>query len=827
MLSASLAWKLFWRDWKSGELRVLIFALWVAIGGLTAVTLLVDRIDRGMTKEAAQVLGADRIVSGPRPIKPEIKAYALSQGLTVSDLLWFSSVAVAGSEFELATVRAVDDAFPLAGDLAIADKPFTEGTATQGAPKSGEVWLSSRLLALLKIEVGGSLQIGVSQFKVAGVITQEPGGSSFFNFSPTILMNLADVPATKIVQPGSRLNYRLAISGDENSLQNFDQWVKDQLDNSERLIGAASGAPQIGSALGKAKNYLNLSGILGLILGGIAIAIAANRYATRHFDHSALLRCMGLRKNQVVITFCLVLLLAGLLGSLLGGITGYFINELLIQSLSDLLPEQVPPPRVASFLINLATGLTVLLGFALPALIRIRSVQPMRILRLDLTPMSMSGWVTVVIAIVTLAVILYWYANNWTLVLSVILGGCVLVAVCLGCSLVLLSLAKRLAQKRSISMRFGIEHLRRHKGASLIQITAFGLTLTLIATIFLMRNELIADWQAQLPEEAPNHFMVNIRPEEVAALNEQFEQLSIKASHVFPMVRGRVVALNEQDPKDYLGENSRGHNSLRRELNLTWASEFPEANTLLSGEWQMAPAENPVISIEQEMAERLNLTLGDSMTFNIAGDEITATIESIRKVEWDSFQPNFYVIFNDQALQKFPSTYITSFYLSPDRKLVLNDLVQAFPTVSIIELDLILSEVRKVLDKASLAVEVVLIFVVLAGLAVLFATTRATLDEKLYESALLKTLGANRAFVRKTTLVEYWLLGLLAGILAAIASEGLAFVLYEYVFKMTPQWHWWLWLGAPLAGMLLVVPAGGLGNRKVFSLPPITLLNEH
>ncbi|NVK89624.1 MAG: ABC transporter permease [Gammaproteobacteria bacterium] len=827
MLSLSLAWKLFWRDWKSGELRVLVFALWIAIGGLTAVTVLVDRVDRGMTKEASQVLGADRVVSGPRPIKPEIITEAESLGLTTSNLLWFSSVAVAGSEFELATIRAVDQRFPLAGELAIAAEPFAEGKPTVGAPNSGEVWLSSRLLGLLKIKVGDVLQIGVKEFTVAGVITLEPGGTSFFNFSPTIIMNREDVAATEIVQPGSRLNYRLALSGSESALLAFDEWVKSELDTSERIIGAASGAPQLGSALGKAKNYLNLSGVLGLILGGIAIAIAANRYATRHFDHSALLRCMGLAKNQVVFIFCWVLLLAGLFGNLLGGVTGYLINELLVRSLSDLLPEQVPDPRLYIFLINFATGLTVLLGFALPALIRIRSVQPMRILRRDLTPMSLSGWLTLAIALTTLSIILYWYANSWTLVAALVVGGGLLVAVCLACSLGLLILAKRLVQGRTIALRFGIEHLRRHQGASLIQISAFGLALTLIATIVLMRNELIADWRAQLPEQAPNHFMVNILPQEVAPLNDKFAQLDIAASEVFPMVRGRVVKLQGQDPKQYLGENSRGHNSLRRDLNLTWSSEFPESNTLIEGEWLMQASAEPVISIEQEMAQRLGLSIGDSMTFNIAGDEITATINSIRKIEWDSFQPNFYVIFNPGALDKFPATYITSFYLAPENKRLLNQFVEQFPTVSVIELDLILNEVRKVLDKASLAVEVVLVFVVLAGLAVLFATTRATLDEKLYESALLKTLGANRAFVRKTTLVEYWLLGLLSGLLAAIASEGLAFVLYQYVFKMTPHWHWWLWVGAPLAAILLVVPAGSLGNRQVFSRPPMALLNEH
>ncbi len=826
MLNWRLAWKLFWRDWKSGELKILMFALWIAVGGLTAVTLLVDRIDRGMTKEAAQVLGADRIVSSPRPIDEEFVEQARSLELQTSNLLWFSSVIIAGDEFHLATVKAVDSAFPLAGTLALADKPFVEGTETRGAPEQGEVWLSPRLLHLLKVNVGDSIQLGVANFNVAKVIIIEPGGSSFFNFSPSLIMNIQDVPKTEVVQPGSRLNYRLAVSGAESDLKAYDEWLEPKLDTTQRFLGADSGAPQLGSALGRAKNYLNLSGVLGLILGGIAIAIAANRYATRHFDHSALLRCLGLKKDQVLWIFCLVLLLAGTSGALLGSITGFLVNEGLVLALSDLLPEKLPSPRLVTFAVSYVTGITVLLGFALPALLRIRMVQPMRILRRDLEPASFSSWFTIALAIFSLGCILYWYAQNLKLVLAVIIGGGALTLIALVVANGLLNVARRLVKGRGIAFKFGIEHLQRHKQASLIQISAFGLTLTLILTIVLMRNELIEDWKAQLPDNAPNHFMVNIQPENVDALNQMFKEQSVVATDVFPMVRGRVVALKGQEPLEILPEKSKRHNTLRRDLNLTWAKEFPDANTLMQGQWIMEAGETPVISIERKMAEELTLELGDTMTFNIGGDEITATIESIREVQWDSFQPNFYVIFNPGALDNMPATYITSFYLPSEQKLFLNDVLARFPTVSVIELDLILNEVRQVLDKASLAVEVVLVFVILAGLAVLFATTRATLDEKLYESAVLKTLGANRQFVRKTTLVEYWVLGLLAGVLAAMAAEGLAWVLYSQIFKMEPVWHGWLWITAPLAGLLMVVPAGLIGNRQVLSLPPVAILRR-
>lgn len=824
MLSWSLAWKLFVRDWKSGELRVLFFSLWTAIGCLTSVTLLVDRVDRGMTKEAAQVLGADRVISSPKKLEPLFVEKAKQLGLRTSETLRFSSVVVAGDEFHLATVKATDAFFPLAGTMEIGDKPFEPGQKTVGAPKQGEVWVSPRLQQLLKVRLEDEIQVGVARFKLTGLVILEPGGSGFFDFSPTIFMSLEDVEKTEIVQPGSRLRYLLDLAGDEKALTAYSVWAKQRLNKTQRLFGAEEGAPQLGSALGRAKSYLNLSGILGLLLGGIAIAIAANRYAIRHFDHSALLRCMGMKKNQVVRVFTLVLLFAGIAGSLSGIITGIIVNELLVKALAELLPENVPPIQIHTLFVSFLMGLTVLLGFALPALLRIRSVVPMRVLRRDLEPMSLSHWTTIAVAVLCLSAVVYWYAQDLTLVVAMILGGGLLVAISLIVALMLLKLARAIASNHSVAMKFGVEHLQRHKSASLIQISAFGLTLTLIFTVLLIRNEIIADWQAQLPEKAPNHFMINILPEEVAPLNALFDRNQVKAADIYPMVRGRITAFNGKEPSSFLAEEAQNHNSLRRDLNLTWANELPESNKLLSGEWNMQAADAPVISLEKEMANALGLKLGDTMTFNIGGDEITAPISSIRSVQWDSFQPNFYVIFNDGALKDLPSTYITSFFLEPGRKFFLNEIVRQFPTVSVIELDLILNEVRKVLEKATLAVEVVLVFIVFAGIAVLLATTIASLDEKTYESAVLKTLGANKAFVRRATLVEYWVLGLLAGAMAATASEGLAFLLYEYVFKMAPEWHIWIWLAAPIAGLLMVVPAGMLGNRKVLSQPPAAVL---
>ncbi len=825
MLSFNLALKLFMRDFKSGELRVLMFALWVAVAGLITVTLLVDRVERGMTKEASQVLGANRVMYSPQAIDAEIAEEAQLQGLQTSESLWFSSVILANDQFQLTTVKAVDHKFPLAGELKIAQALFEAGEVIQGKPQSGNVWLSPRLFNLLNIKLGDSVQIGAQTFIASGVIAKEPGGSSFFNFAPSVMMSVDDVAATQVIQPGSRLDYRLALTGSESSLESFDSWIKTQLNKSQRYLRAESGAPQLGNALSRAKKYLNLSGVLALLLGGIAIAIAANRYSLRHFDHCALLRCMGLKKDQVLFVFVWILLLVGTVGTSLGALTGWAVNEGLMLALKELLPEQVPPVRIETFVLGMAAGFIVLIGFALPSLIRIRSVQPMRILRKDLEPFSLAMWASILMAIFALSVVISLYSPSITIVAIMIVGGGFVAAISLVASLFLLKLISRLSQNRSMAFRFGVEHLKRHRAATLIQVSAFGLTLTLLLIILLVRNELIQDWKQQLPQDAPNHFLVNIQPEKVDALNQLFTANNLVSQGIFPMVRGRVVELNGEKVTE-LYKDKELHNSLRRELNLTWMEAFPEANELLEGQWLSENPQKIEISIEEEMAKRLELVLGSTMTFRIGADELTAEVTSIRKVKWDSFQPNFYVIFNKSALENMPATFISSFYLAPEQKMFLNDLVKLFPTVSVIELDLILAEVRRVIEKASLAVEVVLIFVMLSGIAVLLATTRSSLDDKLYESALLKTLGANRKFVAKTTFSEYWLLGLLSGVLAAISSEFIAFLLYEFVFKMEAQLHWWIWVTAPIIALLAVVPAGTLGSRSALKEPPSQVLNN-
>jgi putative ABC transport system permease protein len=824
MLELKLARRLFSRDWRSGELRILMAALLIAVAGLTATAVVVNRVERGMTRETNQILGADRVMSSAHPVDSVVLERAQDFGLMRSDGLRFQTMVMAGENFQLSSVRAVDAKYPLAGQLRIAQTPYTTGIQVTGGPAPGETWLAARLLHLLNVGIGDKIEIGTATFTVAGVIEMEPGDTDFIDFSPNLMMALADVANTGVVQPGSRVRYRHDFAGPETALAAFDDWSK-TLDESIRVVGGEEGAPAVESALGRARHYLNLSGLLALLLGAVAIAIASNRFTHRHFDHAALLRCLGLRQNQVLMVYCMLLAFTALLGTAGGIILGYLAQYGIVAALREFLPEQLPSPSPTAALLGCITGLVTVAGFALPGLLRIRAITPLRVLRRDLTPLPAAGWLVMVISLCTLGITMSWYTLDPLLVLIVLTGGLGLIAVLMAGAWLLLQLAQRVGRRASIAVRFGLGQLLRHRETSLAQITAFGVILTLMASLYLVHDELLADWQRQLPDNTPNHFLINLAPAETAAFNHFLERQNIPAVRMYPMVRGRITAVNGKTLTETYGEDyEQLHNSLRRELNLTWTAELPEDNRLLDGAWHMQQADK--ISIEEEMAQTLELEPGDTLTFNIGGFETTAAIESVRKVNWDSFKPNFYVIFPPGVLDELGATYITSFYLTPERKPLLNTLLEEFPTVSVIEFDRILSQVRQVLEQASLAIELLLIFVIAAGLAVLLATVQSTLDEKIYETGLLRTLGAGSRFIRRCTATEYWVLGLLAGIMAAISAEALAFGLYHFVFKIEVRLHVWLWLGAPLIGMLLVVPAGLWGTRQIAGVTPYRILQQ-
>ncbi|MBO3274633.1 ABC transporter permease [Pseudomonas schmalbachii] len=821
----ALAMRQLLRESRSGELRVLFFALLIAVAASSAIGYFSARLNGAMLVRAAEFLGADLVLSGTRPASPEQVEAGLRLGLQHAGSVEFSSVITTDQGIQLSSVKAVNETYPLRGELKSAPAPL-QPDVPGGKPQPGELWVESRLLASLDLRVGDSVDIGRQKLRIARVLTFEPDrAGDFYSLTPRVLMNMQDLDATGVVQPGSRVRYRDLWGGSTDALQAYRKAVSGGLEANQRLLDAHHGNRQIGDALGRAERYLNLASLAAVLLAGVAVALSANRFATRRYDASALLRCLGLSRRQTLALYGLQLFSLGLVASLCGAVLGWLAQLGLFQLLANLLPPRVPPAGIFPAIAGIATGLIALAGFALPPLAALGRVPPLRVLRSDLLPVPMRTWMAYGCAMLALGLIMWRLSLDLRLTLALLVGG-LLAAVALGAALLLaLNGLRRLLERASLPWRLGLGQLLRHPLAAAGQSLAFGLILLAMALIALLRGELVDTWHEQLPADAPNHFALNILPDEKQSFEDRVKALSPHAEPLFPMVPGRLVAVNGK-PVQALSEDVRSERALQRDLGLTWSARLPSGNAVVAGSWwDGSRGDLPGVSVEEKLAGNLGLKLGDRLTFNIAGQTREARVQSLRSVKWDNFQPNFFMVFEPGTLSNLPVTYLTSFYLPASQERELIELARAFPTVTLLPVDALLSQLRSILDQVTLAVEYVLVFVLAAGFVVLFAGLQATLDERLRQGALLRALGAERNLLLRTRRSEFALLGAASGLLAALGCEVVSFLLYWLVFDLPWRPHYWL-LGLPVLGALLVAGAGLLGTRKALNISPLRLLRE-
>jgi putative ABC transport system permease protein len=823
-----LALRLLLRDWRAGELRVLALAIIIAVAASTAIGFFTDRLGRGMVSQSADFLGADLVLSSPRPVSPAWLAQAREDQLRVSESLEFASVVVKGEALQLAGVRAVDERFPLRGELRTATAAFMPDGPATGIPAPGEAWAAPQLLTRLGLQAGDTVQVGESALVIKRALTFEPGqAANVFGVAPRLLINLADVPATGVVQPGSRLTYQYLFAGPEKVLMRFQDWLKPQLGASHQLVGVQEGRRAVGTALERAERFLGLAVIAAIVLAGVAIAMAARRYSERHFDMSAMLRCLGATQQDLLGLYLVQLLVLGLLASAAGCLFGWLAQQGLLVLLAGLLPMAPSAAGAWPILIGLATGVVVLAGFALPSVLRLRGVPPLRVLRRDLTPLPSNAWLVYGLAVAAVVLLMWRYTGNARLTVAVLAGGAAASAILALLGLLLLALGRRVHARVGVAWRFGLNNLWRRRRTSISQILAFGLALLAMAVIGLVRTDLLTTWESQLPDDVPNQFAINILPDQVEAVHAWLASQQVPASQLYPMVRGRLITINDEPVRMAVTKEARDDNALNRELNLTWTLQLQEDNSIINGRWwRSTDRGRPLVSVESKLAERLGIKLGDELGFTVSDQQFTAQVASIRSVQWDSFRPNFYMVFPPAVIEQFPATYMTSFYLTPQQKPLLVELVRNYPSITILEMDLIIAQVERIFRQVTLAVEYVLLFVLLAGFAVLFAALQASLDERLYEGALLRALGASRRQLRTGHLAEFAVLGALAGLVAAIGTECLAWVLYTQVLHFDYSFKWPVWLLAPLAGAVLIGAAGYHGTRSVVARSPVLLLRE-
>lgn len=850
-----LAMRSLKRDLRAADVRALFIALVLAVAASTMIAFFLDRLERGLERQAGQMLGGDLVLEQRDPFSDELRANLEDAGFTLSDQVDLVSMISRGDQFQPASLKAVDDVYPHYG---VSHVDFGNGTEQiASGPPPGEAWADPRLVQLIEIELGDRVQVGQTELTVTGIIEREADQSGGFgNFNPRLMLNTADLEATGLVQQGSRVEFEILAAGSPAALDQVQGLLAELRRDGVEVRDVRVDRPQLGNALERAESYLGLAGLAAVLLAGVAVAMSTRRYVERHLDTAALLRCFGASQRQLVTIFSLQLLGLALVAAVIGALLGLVGQAILLWLLVSFLPMTLPPPGLMPLGLGVFTALAVLVGFAGPTLLRIKQVSALKVLRRELDPLPPSAWLVVGVASTVFGGLLWLYSGSLPLAIALLIGGALLLGLLWLISAFLLSTLLKGVQRLSGSsewsqaLRLGGRQLARRRQAGLGQLLAFSVTFFAMAMIVLVRGDLLSTWQDQLPDNTPNYFAINIQPSERDPFEAAISPRVETQSTLYPMVRGRVMAINGQSPRDAVPPDARGDNSLRRELNLTWQADLPEGNAVVAGEWfsaaevagnsepgqgwmsavEATPQAAPVpISMEDGLASRLGLGVGDEMTFSVGSDEIVTQITSLRSLNWDSFQPNFFVIFPPGVLEQFGHSYITAFHLPEAEEGLIRELITDFPGVSLLNVDAILGQVRDVLTQVTRAVELVLALVLLAGISVLYAALTASRPVRAHESGLLRVFGAGTRMISRVQGAEYALLGFASGLMGAVLAELATGALYIYWLDLTPRFHLGLWLLLPLGGALMIGVIGhalSRGLRRQAPAASLGLLGE-
>ncbi|HBM83302.1 MAG TPA: ABC transporter permease, partial [Halieaceae bacterium] len=722
------------RDWRGGELGVLVAALVLAVAVVSGISAFTTRLQTALAQESHRFLAADRVVRSGREAPADWLQEASRLGLGTAQVLTFPSMVYAGEEgMVLASVKAVSDAYPLRGELRYSDQPFGDLITGGRGPEPGTVWLDSRLFPLLDIAIGDTVAVGEAEFRVVAAARTEPDqGGSFLGLGPRVLMHYADIAATAVVQPGSRVEYRQLYAGEPAAVESFERWLQPQLGEGQRLLDVNEGQPGLGEALERAESFLLLAGSLGVVLAGVAIALAARRFSERHNDYVAIMKSLGATSGSITRLYGRSLFLLGLLATLLGCSLGWALQSAFFNLFGDQLPVAPGPAGIRPYGIGAATALVCLLCFAWPPLRRLSQASPLRVLRRDMPQEQRRTLTDYAVGLAAVSSLMWWYSGDWKITLAVLSGLAATVLLGLGLALTLLRGGRLVGMSAGSIWRLALAGLQRRGTANALQVVIFAMAIMLLLVLLLVRTSLIDTWQTQLPENTPNHFALNIAPEDVQGVEQLLRSGDIPGAPLYPMIRGRILSVNgvalpqTDDPEE---------GRRQREANFTWADTLPGDNRLLEGRWWAPRSDAAEVSLEVEFAERFGVGLGDSIGFQVGSEPFEATVTSIRELDWQSFNPNFWLVFPPRLLAPYPATFMTSFYLQPEQKPFLNGFIRQFPTVTVVEMDVVVAQVRGIVSQVSAAVELVLAVIMAAGALVLVAGVQASVDARMHESS--------------------------------------------------------------------------------------------
>lgn len=831
----ALSWRMLRRDARAGELRLLVAALVVAVAALTAVGFFADRVRQALESEAHQLIGADLLLSADHPWSPS--TLALARGLRVVETRTFPSMVRLsegeGAAAQLSEIKAVGEGYPLLGALRVAPTLNVEDAPTRAIPAPGCVWIDERLMSALAVRVGETVRVGQRSLRVDAVLTLEPDrGVNFFSVAPRLLMNLSDVASTALVQVGSRVTYRLLLAGDSTALLAFRRALEPQMARGERIEDAQNARPEIRAALDRAQKFLGLSALLTVILAAVAVALAARRYMQRHLDSCAVMRCLGATQAFLLRIYLGQFLVIGLAAGLLGCIVGYVAHFALHVWLAPLLALPLPTPSLLPAVQGLAVGLLLLFGFAIPPLIQLKSVPPLRVLRRELGVAGSGLLGGYLLGFLALGGLMFWIAGEVRL--GAYVAGSFTVALLIFATLARLTI--RLAAyfrsgvrgkkvgRGGIGWRYGLARLERHSVFSVLQIVALALGFMALLLLTVTRGDLVDAWRRTTPLDAPNRFVINIQPEQLADVRRLISTEGLKAE-LLPMVRGRLTRLNGIEVNAARYEDEQAKRLVEREFNLSWRADLPVGNTVSAGRWFTAEEQgHRLASIENGLAKTLGLKVGDQIEFTVAGEKIEMTVSGLRKLDWDTMRVNFFVLTPPRVLEPYPTSWITSFYLAPSQADFTNRLVRKFPNLTVVDVAAILRQVQAIIDQVVQAVQFVFLFTLAAGVIVLYAALASSADERRYELAIMRALGARRDQLRGALLAEFAVIGGLAGLIAALGAVGVGQLLARHVFHFEVALNYGLPLAALLGGALLVSATGWLAASRLLRVAPIEAL---
>ncbi|MFM0504504.1 ABC transporter permease [Paraburkholderia caffeinilytica] len=825
------------RDWRAGELTMLLLALVLAVAALSSVGFLADRLHQGLERDARRMIAADFIVRADHPVDPQFAQQASALGLnTASTAIFPSMINSTGAQpvSRLAAIKAVSPGYPLRGALRIASAPGAADHPTQSIPAPGTVWVDQALLDALKLHIGDAVKVGSRTFTIGAVITRElDRGFSFVNFSPRLMLRADDVQSTGLITFGSRVTYRLLVAGSDASVARFAQFAHDKVDGGKMrgvaLESLQDGQPQVRQTLDRASHFLTLVSLLTALLAAVAIAMAAHRYMRRHLDGCAAMRCLGVSQATLRALFTLEFVGLGLIGGALGVALGYLGHMALLTWLGSLIDVVLPYPTVWPALEGIAAGLVLLLGFALPPLLPLTRVPPVRVLRREWGEAGRTAWAAYALGIVLFAALLIVAAGELKLggIVAGGFAGGLLVFACIA-RLALWGASRVVRSERvnaGIGWRYALASLERRGGASALQITALGIGLMCLLLIAMTRNDLVAGWRKSTPPDAPNEFIIDIQPDQRDAVTQYLSTHGVPGTVLSPMVRGRLIAINGKpvNPDSFKGDDAK--RLVDREFNLSYTTELPDDNRLSAGTWY-GDTKTSQISIEQGLAKLINVKPGDTLRFDVTGLQIDAPVTSVRKLDWGSFKVNFFVLMPPAALQDFPATFITSFHLPPEKQSTIDGLIAAYPNLTAIDTGPILAQVQRVLQQVIGAVQFLFAFTLAAGVLVLYAALAGTRDERMRESALLRALGASHRQVRAVQIAEFVAVGALAGLMAALGAQVIGWLLATRVFEFYLTFNPWLLPAGIAAGIACGGVGGWLSLRHVLARPALQSLRD-